>query len=301
MPPKPATKKELKRARQDLLSSGSDTSPAKAGQVNMDELKLQLGQIITSISELKTGTDAKLSSLTDTITTFKNEIRSDIKQIKDEMNEISRSVNFLEGMCEDTKDNLKKAEIRIASVEKDLNSVKSRETLVQKYIVDHDNRVQYLEQIILDTNLVLSNVIQCANENTFELASNIIKKTGITVNDPTLFVISANRIKSKRPTEPGPILVKLGSAAIKKRIMEIVKRDRKVINCSDVGLAFDQPIYFNHHLTPTNQRLLGKARMLKKQKGYHAAFYANGYIWFKKLDISIPIKITSDDDFKNIK
>ena len=186
-------------------------------------------------------------------------------------------------------------------MEKDINGIKIRESFTHKALYEQDTRIQYLEQMLLEPNLILSNVIQCANEDPTDLATRIILKTGCQFTDLNHQILGAFRLKPKKTTETPPLLVKLASTGIKRAIMTSLKTNNIVIFCDQVGLSIHQQIYFNHHLTPTNQQLLGKVRSIKKQQDFHGAFYANGYIWVKKIEHSTPIRITCENDLKNLR
>ena len=135
-----------------------------------------------------------------------------------------------------------------------------------------------------------------ANENPMELAKKILEKVDCGYVNISQELLSAFRLKPKRTTETPPLLVKLGSSSIKKMVFKTLKESNKKLYCDDFGLSIRQQIYFNHHLTTLNQNLLGKARNLKKKCDFEAAYYANGYIWLKKTQHSLPIRISCEND-----
>jgi hypothetical protein len=225
-----------------------------------------------------------------------------MNDLERELKDVIKSHGYLSDSVEDIKSTIGNIDLRVKAVEKEVCKVRAREVFTQEKLFDHNEKLDYLEQIQLENNLVISNVVQVANENPAELAARILKAVSTSFSFETE-ILSAFRMKAKKPTDTPPLLVKFGSATIKRSIMRTMKGDNnnvRKIFCDEVGLQIKQQIYFNHHLTAKNQILLGKARAMKKKDDYHTAYYSNGLIWVKKTAVSTPIKISSEEDLEKI-
>jgi hypothetical protein len=148
----------------------------------------------------------------------------------------------------------------------------------------------------LESNIVISNVIQCADENTLQLAETILEKVNCGYTNIKQEILGAYRMKPRRTTDTPALLIKLGSAAVKKMIFKVLKENNVRIYCDEIGLSIKQQIYFNHHLTSVNQKLLGMARQVKKSCNFYSAYYSNGFIWMKRTETAAPLKIEHEDD-----
>jgi hypothetical protein len=89
------------------------------------------------------------------------------------------------------------------------------------------------------------------------------------------------RLYSKKHKSP-PIIIQFVSRSTKEVWITAAKR-KGSINAREVSAALqDCPVYINHHLTPHNKALLGRARRLQRDKKLNFAGYFNGKVLVRR-------------------
>ena len=276
-----------KRARRDKKADKSGNSDISGNDTSMDIEN----EDIQTFSQMK---KALITDLTSTLTfnlskVFKAEHEEFKTFVQTSIDEIKKSQDFISTEFEDIKSTLENHSTKIVSHEQ---KIEHYEVL----LTDADFRIHYLEQMQLNPNFVISNVIQQNNEKTEELAVNIVKFLCPDMELIENRIMNIVRIKPRKPMDISPILVRTLDPRIKISIMKAINKTK--IFCDQFNLGVHKQIFVNNHLTGRNQKLLGRARFLKKAGKIESAYYANGYIYIRKTPNSEPIKILSNHDLE---
>ena len=216
---------------------------------------------------------------------FKKEHSEFKESIQKSIAEIQESQKYISDEFDKFKAAIDNCSAKVDQHEIDIDQLKEAET-----------RIKYLEQMQLNSNFVISNVVQQNNEKTEDLVIKIIQKLCQAVENMQTNILHVTRLKPKKTTEVSPILVRLMDPRIKIQAMKAI--NLSPIYCDDFGLGIHQQIYINHHLTSANQKILGKARHMKKNGKVSSAFYSNGYVYVRKTEHSEATRIISESSLE---
>ena len=280
--PKPSQKrarKDKNRLQDPNKSQDADSSVDQVEEFpSFDEMRKILASDITKI--------------------MKKELHNEFEIIKNSIQDVQMSQKFISDEFEKLKKTIDDSKKVLIDHEHALSHIQNKQETTEQLLIDADNRIHYLEQMAINSNIVLSNVIQKVNENTVELATTILHTICPNLLNIGNTTLRAVRIKPKRPSDIPPILVCLPDYTTKICLMKAI--NEKPVFCNQIGLGENQQIYMNHHLTGRNQKLLGKARQLRKNKKIERAFYSNGYVYAKKSINSELVKIYNEHDLDEL-
>ena len=279
-----------KRSRREQKDRLSDNSNVDTSMENADDSEIH------TFADMKSALEKSLTKIlvksisTDLRTIFKKEHENFKTSIQNSIDEIQRSQKWISEEFESFKEVSQKTATTVLEHQKSI-------TKFEAHIKDTNNRLNYLEQKEINSNIIISNVVQHSNEITQELTLSILNKLCPNDDIQTCF-INAVRMKPRKPTDIPPILCKLNDSKAKYDAIKSI--NAKPIYCDQFGLGIHQQIFINHHLTSHNQKLLGKARFMKKNNLLYNCFYANGYVFAKKLENSTPVRISTEDDLQKL-
>lgn len=144
-------------------------------------------------------------------------------------------------------------------------------------------------------NIIVSGVPKQTDPNPRNIMSKIAKtiKVQMDSND----ILECFRLQSR---DDGPILVKFGKVQVKKDLLKAIKQEKgtSIKKCGLEGV--DRKIYLNEDLPYSKRVLFKKARDVKRDKGYKAAFCVNGIVYIKKSDQDNPVRIKTEGDLLNV-
>lgn len=153
--------------------------------------------------------------------------------------------------------------------------------------IELTKQVQDLQQYIRRENLTITNYPEHANEKIENIISQIGEKIGVPINFKC-DIQAAHRIPSKAAVKP--IVVRFTNRQVRNEFMKAAKNKKVQVR--------DARVYFNDHLTPTNDKIFYEARKLVKAKQIKAAWTYAGNIYVKRTESSDGVKIQHMNDLK---
>lgn len=224
------------------------------------------------------------------------QIKQSITKLETEIDDIKVSQQFISNEFEALKISVSDQKEDIISLKREVSVVKTDCVTTHQNVEELNYELNVLKQSSLESHMLISNVIKAAEENIEQLLHDMFTLLGIVCNVES--VLSMGRLSSSNQQGIQPILVRFACVSTKEKVLKAA-RDRPIF-CDEIGLGVKQRIYFNHRLTPANQRLLGATRRYKKQNNFKFAWFSNGEIFLRKDESSRAIKITDIRDLSGL-
>ncbi|CAH1646776.1 unnamed protein product [Spodoptera littoralis] len=218
-----------------------------------------------------------------------NTIYRELAPIKEEIQELKKSMDFINDSFEDIK--------------KEQNQ--SRENMI-KMNIEVQGRLNSLEQQSRMCNLE----IQCVPENKRENLFSIVTQLGrvVNCNIKEQDIMHCSRIAKANTTRARPrsIVAQLATPRIRDHMLASVNKYNKnnpqnKLNCSHLGFAGEKfPVYVAEHLSPANRALHAATRIKAKEMNYKYVWIRNGKIFVRKTEGSDYILIRSVNGLEKI-
>ncbi|CAG9105616.1 unnamed protein product [Plutella xylostella] len=234
------------------------------------------------------------------IETIKSDVLSEFKKAIDTITkEFSHSIEFLSA-------ELKDATLKIVSASKEIENLKSENSILSLKVADLTSRVSSAEQNARECNIE----IDCVPENRNEIVVDIVKKLATTVS----VELKDDQIRScyrvskmnKESSRPRSIVVKLPSSRCRDDIIAAVKKFNKSspsnkLNSTHLGIKGEKrQIYVSEHLSPLNKSLHAAARATAKDKNMQFCWVRNGQIFLRKNDATPAVLIKNIEMLTNL-
>ena len=192
------------------------------------------------------------------------QIKQSVSKLEAEMETIKTSQQFISDEFEAMKVTISHQKDNFVSLKKDVLQIRTDCNTTHQHVEELNYELNVLKQASLEGHLLISNVIKTADENLGDLLAKMFSSLDIVCSPEG--VLSIGRLMSSNQHGIQPILVRFACVSLKEKVFKAA-RERPIF-CDEIGLGVKQRIYFNHRLTPVNQRLLGAARRYKKQHNF---------------------------------
>ena len=217
--------------------------------------------------------------------TFQQLFKPVENKIDKKFDNLERSVKFMSDSFEEQKEKFNDILKEVKALRKENEYLKQRLQLMEAKFDDMEVQKRA-------NNIIVTGVPKQTDMNTDNIVCKIL--SAINIQKGKTDVLESFRLNKK---DNGPILVKFGNIQTKKEVLRSIKQVKgtTVARC---GLEGDNgKIYLNEDLPVGKRNLFKKAREIKKDKGYKAAFCTNGIVYLKIDENDPPIKIRSEKDF----
>lgn len=263
---------------------------------DLDDVAVSDGEMSLSLNELRKLIRSDIREAADNTNTRINEMSAEIKhsvsKLESEMECIKTSQQYISDEFDAMKEIISHQKDEICTLKKDVSQIKSDCVTTHQRIEELNYEMNTLKQASFEGHLLISNVIKVAQEDLRVLLKNMFALVNIDYDAEG--VLSVGRLSSSNQNGIQPILVRFASALTKERLMK-ASRQRPIF-CDEIGLGVKQRIFFNHRLTPANQRLLAAARKHKREHNYKFVWFMNGEVFLRKDEDSRAIKINDVQD-----
>lgn len=215
-------------------------------------------------------------------------------QMRVELDEVTKSVNFLsEGFDDHLERNSENSRL--------ISKLTAENSSLKKQLGDVSAHLAEIEQRARDSNIELHCVPENKSENLLTIIHQLANTVSYQLSDNDL--LGYNRVAkfnsaSKRPRS---IVIKMLSPRVRDNFLAAIKlynyknKDSK-LNSSHLGFATKQPIYAMEHLSPANKQLHAATRMIAKEKKYEFLWIRGGKIFVRKNNKS-EAKLVKDKTF----
>ena len=233
-------------------------------EMTKDEIR---NLIRSEIINFKTELLASVSSAIDLKLTPMN---NNISKINTDTNELLKSQNFIAEKYEEISTLIKGIHTEFSTLQTKVTDHESRINNMEAISAGNFDRINQLEQKLMNNNIIISNLVKLPNENLLSSFQAICANLGL--NPSKNDIMDIRRITTKNKGEIEPVLVRLDNHHLKGDIMRASKT--KNVFCNDIGISIPQKIYFNHQLTIYNLRTLQAARKFVKAEGWAFSWFS---------------------------
>lgn len=244
------------------------------------ELKSELASIRQEYQEIK----RSVSSLTEVHST-----------IMSEMIDIKSSLQFTTDQCDNLKvsvDDLSRQTGRIQCLELELNELRAQNLDILGELNKRDQRDRL-------NNLEIHGIPELSNENLHNLVVVLAQKSGVNISLEE--IVSVNRVspRIRINDRPKAVIVKFKSKLNRDNVIAGARKNR--ITTGDIGIpGSSMNVYANEHLTPYNKQLFKKCKEAAKVKKYQYVWTKNCKIFVRKNDTMHAVPVMREEDIKKI-
>ncbi|CAK1594928.1 unnamed protein product [Parnassius mnemosyne] len=245
------------------------------------------GFIRQEISELKR--DLEFS--------FKNFINSELKIIKDEVQEIKMSIAFINNKYDEMKERFEIYDKCLVSV----NSLSNEIGIIKSSLAKLEHESNIRDQWARRSNIEICGIPEKKNENLFDIIEKISQHVNFSFNKSDIDFLSRVAPSTKDPKKPKPIIVRFLSRYNKDDFLCKTKK-LKSLKASDLGFSGTESlVFFNDHLTSLNKSLLRQVKIKAKDNNYRFVWVKNCSIMVRKSESSPIFHINNMVDLLKIK
>ncbi|CAH0724909.1 unnamed protein product, partial [Brenthis ino] len=228
---------------------------------------------------------------------FKNFINSELKIIKDEVQEIKMSIAFINNKYDEMKERFEIYDKCLTSVNSLSNDIGILKSSLAK--LEHENNVR--DQWARRSNIEICGIPEKKNENLFEVIEHISEHVKFSFNKSDIDFIPRVAPSNKDFKKPKPIIVRFLSRYNKDDFLSKTKQLKSLKAC-DLGFPSSQSlIFFNDHLTSLNKSLLRQVKIKAKDNNYRFVWVKNCSIMVRKSESSPILHINNTADLFKIK
>lgn len=230
------------------------------------EMKTEVGKVAGSYAEIRTEVTEACESMTQMNEVFE-EFRTDVEGFRKEIAELkSQNACFLR-----EKEQL------------NLQLKAARREIIE------------LKQYSRSTNLEIKGLPVVEKEELRERVQAIATCLGTTVADGDIDVV--HRVPSKDKNVPN-VIVRFCSRSARDKLIAASRKTK--LNCTMLGFETDDPVYINEHLCVETKILLGKARAVRKEKGWKFIWVDHGKILMRRTENSRVLHVQREEDLASV-
>lgn len=203
----------------------------------------------------------------------------EVRDIKKEISDLKLSCEFNHVTLTDHANRISKLEIEVSQVQSmqdSLDAACNEISALKSNLADNDQRLRL-------NNIEIKGLPESKNENLFTIFEKICKTIGHEVSKSEINFISRVPVFNAKARS---IIVGFNKRYIKEDFIASARLCKKLSPSAVLGIASDQRMFINDHLTPSNKHLLTSTKAFAKEKKY-------SYVWIKHCKIHIRKNDTS--------
>ncbi|XP_053609110.1 uncharacterized protein LOC128674541 [Plodia interpunctella] len=264
----------------------------------------------------KTEIQKDISQIKEHLDSGFQEIRSEMKNIREEHMEIRKTIQDLYNSNAETKTLVTSLQTSVQfctdqyeDLNKKVETLKERNKVHSNLQVEFDKLANNYRQLQIELNannqrdrllnLEIVGVPEFKDENITELVLTVAAQAGvdITAND----IVEANRVTPRNTQQGRPrnLVIKMKSRVIKDNIISGARKNRLSTRSLNIPGA-SKPVYVNEHLTYYNKQLLKKCKETANNKHFQFVWIRHSRIFMRKADGCPPVQILSEKDLSKL-
>lgn len=213
----------------------------------------------------------------------------ELMEIKNSVNEITKSLNFISDKYDNLIEENKKLNEKIYNLE---NTVRQQ----NKNIEFLKHKTTNIEQYSRNKNIEIHGIVAKENEDCKEIVIKLAEELNIDMKSESVDV--AHRLQTRVRTNAPPIIAQFTSRTIRDTFIH--QKHLVITNKNIPHTEIGQKIYINENLNPELKHLLYEARLRGKANSFKYIWYKNFCIYAKKTDDDQVIKIMNAADLDKI-
>lgn len=241
--------------------------------------------------------ESKLCSVQSDVTEIKTEFRSDMRDLKSQIEMLASSVNGLNMEIRgEIRTALSTITNTLSTLVAQVNELSEKDRTKEKQISSMDTRINKIEQQMMVKNIEIKN-IENKEISALEVVQIIATNRDVVINESDVTRAYRSRKQNNK------IFVEFSSLSKKLELMSKIERhrvDASIINSSDDNNSNTRYIYINDQLTFSYRRLLWIAKTKAHEANWKYVWVKNGTIFARKAENSPAIIINNATDIESI-
>jgi hypothetical protein len=219
------------------------------------------------------------------------ELKSSIKELREQNNKLQESVDFVAAKYEEINTKIHQLE---------------QEKVEDKKYIDHlEAKLEQLEKQGRITSVEIRNIPKQKTETKDDLINTILK-IGNVLKVPINQSEVRDVFRTNGKTGSKPIIVEFTTVIQKERILSSIKKFNREhqdkLNTEHLSIAGPRsPVYLSENLTPRAKRLFFLARELASRQSFKYCWTSYGKIFIRKEEGAQLIRIESEADINSMK
>ncbi|XP_046671150.1 uncharacterized protein LOC124361154 [Homalodisca vitripennis] len=232
--------------------------------------------------------------LVSTMEAFKREMFQEFKSHSNQMQELTKSVEFLSANIDTANQTLKKVQLDYADIMKQNQKLTEANLKLGETVNELKSKVRELEQYSRRTNLEISGIPETRNEDTMKILGDIGTAIGVELHDTQ--VMAAHRVPSYKQGRAPPMVVQF-QTKMQRDVWITNYKKNKDLSARRVNNVFpDTRVYINEHLSPDNKIFLAQLKERSKQCNVKYVWFKDDKFYLRRDDGEKYFKITSLDE-----
>lgn len=232
--------------------------------------------------------------LVSTLEAFKNEMFKEFKTHSNQMQELTKSVEFLSANIDTANKTLEQVQSQYSKIIEQNQKLVEANAELNGIVNELKDKVRDLEQYSRRTNLEISGIPESRNEDTMTILRDVGTAIGVELQETQ--VMAVHRVPSfKRGRAPS--LVAQFQTKMQRDVWLNNFKKNKDLTARKVNNAFpDSRVYINEHLSPENKIFLGQLKEKSKQCNVKYVWFKDGKFYLRKADGERCYKVTKIAD-----
>lgn len=216
--------------------------------------------------------------------TLANYVNNELKAIKDNVDEIRRSMEFMNEKYEEIK-------LEVSSKMNTIQEVEKENVQLKSTVKELNTRLNQMEQQARSSNLEIQCLPEHKSENLVSIVMNISKVLSCELSEQNIHHVT--RISKQTPTSnrPKSVVVQFNSPRVRDTFLAASikfnknKKAEEKLNSHLLGIGGKKEnVFIMEHLSPANKSLHAATRIKAKKLGYQYVWIRSGKIFVRKTD-----------------
>ena len=222
-----------------------------------------------------------------------NKLLEEHKVIREQYNDLQKSLEFHITKMEDLATENKKLKSEVNSLKKSLSQANEERDQLYVDLGTAINQIDDLEQYTRKHNLEIHGIPEQTDENLAEQVITLGKALNVTIRGDDIDICH-RLFTGRNRSKPKPIIVRFKSYRAKKELYGA----RKSLKNKNLNQIFQGAgiVYINENLTRMRRELFAEVWRRKKSKQWHSAWTIDGKIFMKISLADQPVRIYSQED-----
>ncbi|KAJ8723721.1 hypothetical protein PYW07_007701 [Mythimna separata] len=224
-------------------------------------------------------------------------LKEEITVLRAEFTDLRLSLSETNKELKDFNAKIRDMEARLKHVEKVQEQVDILQTRLDKLEDENNTKEQWTRM----NNIEIKGIPQSNHENLFDIVGKIGTKIAYPVSKAQINFI--NRVPTREKDRAKPIIVSFCNRYVKEDFIAAARLLSKAapLTTGQIGLAGNQRIYVNDHLTLQNKALLSKTKKAAAETDFRYVWVKHSKVHARKDDTSPAIVLKSEKDLIKIK
>ncbi|XP_039287363.1 uncharacterized protein LOC120352021 [Nilaparvata lugens] len=231
---------------------------------------------------------------------FKTDIFTELKTVKDEVTELTKSVVFLSASVDASNTLMAELKNSIETLKAENTILRETSNTLSNQVTDLQERVRSLEQYTRRSNIEISGVPATPKEEVIKLVMDVGAAIDVAVEES--HINAAHRVAGFRNDRAPSLIVQFTHRAIRDQWIKKYRENKESITAYNINPAFKRSkVYINEHLAPVNKVFLAKLKAKYRAVRIKYVWCHEGKFFIRRSDGEKCQKVMSGSDIDNLK